>query len=283
MFGYVVPKECELKVREQAVYRSCYCGLCKRLKKEYGPVSSCFLTYDCTFLALLLDALSTEPVSVSPCRCLHACGTGKRKYRNETPALSFAAAVNCVLAHEKALDDVYDGGRLKDRLKGRFAALLLSRSAGKAARRYPGLGEAAASYTKAQRDAEKAHAGPDEAAEPTAAFLRVLPALSGLVPEKERPAAEWLFHHLGRWIYYADALEDKERDEKDGLWNVFSAPNADPSFCLYSAFHECENALAVMNLTRDEGLIENILGLGCAAKTASLLKTQGKEDCCESV
>ena len=41
MFGYIGTIESELKVREAASYSSWYCGLCKCMKRRYGPFSSC--------------------------------------------------------------------------------------------------------------------------------------------------------------------------------------------------------------------------------------------------
>ena len=39
MFGYIRPLECELKVRDQALYRAYYCGLCKTIGRRYGQVA----------------------------------------------------------------------------------------------------------------------------------------------------------------------------------------------------------------------------------------------------
>ncbi len=47
MFGYIGTIESELKVREAASYKSWYCGLCKCMKRHYGPFSPLFLQYDC--------------------------------------------------------------------------------------------------------------------------------------------------------------------------------------------------------------------------------------------
>lgn len=57
MFGYVVINEQELKVREVGLYRSYYCGFCKRLREKYGLPGQMTLSYDMTFLILLLTDL----------------------------------------------------------------------------------------------------------------------------------------------------------------------------------------------------------------------------------
>ena len=279
MFGYVMPKECELKVREQAVYRSCYCGLCKSLRKHFGPVSACFLTYDCTFLAILFSALSEESVTTAPCRCLHKCGTGKRRFRNDSPALTFAAAVNVLLSDAKLRDDIRDGGGLKARL-GHF---VLKSAVRRAKKSFPGLAEETDRYLAAQTEVESNHSCADAAADPTGSFLRSLPAHYGQLKESERPVAEWLLYHLGRWIYFADAAADMQEDVAAGRFNAFTGADApDPGFCLRASLNECEKALFLLSPRRDGGLLDNILRLGCAAKTAEILQ-KGTEPVHESV
>ena len=62
MFGYVYPLESELKVKEQTLYKAAYCGLCRSIGSRYGLSARMALNYDCTFLALFLQALSGTPV-----------------------------------------------------------------------------------------------------------------------------------------------------------------------------------------------------------------------------
>ena len=53
MFGYIRPNKPELLVKEYDLYKSAYCGLCKRMGKDYGRLSRLALSYDGTFLAML--------------------------------------------------------------------------------------------------------------------------------------------------------------------------------------------------------------------------------------
>ena len=54
MFGYIVVNKPEMKFREFDMYQSYYCGLCKSLKDRYGKRGQMTLSYDMTFVALLL-------------------------------------------------------------------------------------------------------------------------------------------------------------------------------------------------------------------------------------
>ena len=220
MFGYVGTIESELKVREAASYKSWYCGLCKCMKRHYGPLSTLFLHYDCAFLALLFSGELGEKVDARRCHCLHRCHDPHRKYRLETPALRFAAAVNVLLAYYKCLDDWRDE---KDLVKG-AAALLLKRAVKKAGRDYPELKARTEQFYTDQGTMEREDGRLDDAAEPTGKYLEALGDMLPF-PESEKLPLKWLLYNLGRWIYLIDAWDDREKDEKKGAFNPYLKAN----------------------------------------------------------
>ena len=57
MYGYIRILKPELKFREYDDYRACYCGLCEALHRQYGSLARCTISYDMTFLVLLLSGL----------------------------------------------------------------------------------------------------------------------------------------------------------------------------------------------------------------------------------
>lgn len=61
MFGYVVLNKPEIKFKDFDLYRSFYCGLCRELKEKYGISGQISLTYDMTFVVILLSALYEPP------------------------------------------------------------------------------------------------------------------------------------------------------------------------------------------------------------------------------
>ena len=63
MFGYVVMNKPEIKFKDFDMYRSFYCGLCRELKERYGLSGQITLTYDMTFVILLLSGLYEPPHS----------------------------------------------------------------------------------------------------------------------------------------------------------------------------------------------------------------------------
>ena len=57
MFGYIMPSFSTLSQEQKDRFRAAYCGLCKVLRQRYGLTGSATLSYDLTFLAILLDSL----------------------------------------------------------------------------------------------------------------------------------------------------------------------------------------------------------------------------------
>lgn len=281
MFGYIGTIESELKVREAASYKSWYCGLCQCMKRRYGRLCTLFLQYDCAFLALLFSGELGEPVDARRCHCLHRCHDPQRRYRLETPALRFAAAVNVLLAYYKCLDDWRDERDLK---KG-AAALLLKRAVKRAGRDYPQLLARTEQFYQDQAQMERNDGRLDAAADPTGKYLESLGDMLPF-PEQEKLPLKWLLYNLGRWIYLMDAWDDREKDEKKGAFNPYLRANAtreDAAFGLYASLEEAHKAFDLLTPSRDKGLMENVLTLGCPERTRRVLEQTDKEEGHESL
>ena len=131
MFGYIVVNKPEMKFREFDMYQSYYCGLCKSLKDRYGKRGQMTLSYDMTFLALLLSSLY-EPETISGHRRCVAHPVQKHFYR-QNQFTDYAADMNILLSYEKCMDDWKDEHKTRKRL---MAALLKSKNQ-KVYERYP--------------------------------------------------------------------------------------------------------------------------------------------------
>ena len=59
-----------MKIRDYETYRSYYCGLCHTLLKRYGRKGQALLSYDLTFLNILLESLYEEPLTEKKERCI---------------------------------------------------------------------------------------------------------------------------------------------------------------------------------------------------------------------
>ncbi len=218
MFGYVRPQKAELLVREFEQYRGVYCALCRQLGKSYGALARMTLSYDCTFLAMLMMGLSSHPAEFEAGRCvvnpLKKCTycTGER------PELIYAAALSVAMTFRKLQDDLSD-----ERLSGKIRACLLLpltfRAHRHAARDFPEIERLAAALAEGQREAENsAESSIDACADPTAGMLAGV-CREMAESEPQARVLEQFGYFLGRWIYLIDAADDLEKDLKEGAFN----------------------------------------------------------------
>ncbi len=79
MFGYISINKAEMKLKDYDVYHSYYCGLCKALKECYGRRGQVTLSFDMTFLVILLTGLyEPDTKQNGPLYCTsHAKACGK--------------------------------------------------------------------------------------------------------------------------------------------------------------------------------------------------------------
>jgi len=106
MLGYITVRREELKVREFDTYRSFYCGVCRDLKKSCGEFSRLTLTYDMTFLALLLTSLYDEKSRKELRACVFHPGQKLLDIRNRYT--KYAADMSLIMVYQNLLDDWKD-------------------------------------------------------------------------------------------------------------------------------------------------------------------------------
>ncbi len=131
MFGYVIADLGRLTEAQRLRYHSVYCGLCRALYADYGAAGALALTYDMTFLTLLLAALYEPEERSGAARCLRHPVRAQQWASSEFTA--YAAAMNCLLAWENCRDDWAD----EKKLSAAAAGGMLAPGAKKAAARYP--------------------------------------------------------------------------------------------------------------------------------------------------
>lgn len=218
MFGYIRPYKPEMKVRELDLYRAAYCGLCHTLGKRCSFFARLLLNYDDTFLVLLSLSVSDGCEGFGRYACPVRFFT-KRTCCRTGEDMEFAADSSVILAYHKLRDDIHDSHGLK-KIPTVLAMPFVTPIFKKAAKRRPEITSAAERFISDQNKAEFSFAGIDAAADPTARMTAklVLGAARGRANEK---ALERMGYFLGRWVYFADALDDLERDLESGNFNPF--------------------------------------------------------------
>ena len=273
MFGYVTPLSCELKVKHYDLYRAFYCGLCRTLAREYGPAARAALSYDCTFLAVICAGIDNFPAPQSRF-CVFEPLQGKRRFVPDCEALRYAAAVNVLLAAAKLDDDVRD----EHSVSARAATAMLHPAIKKARAAYP-LVPVLLEESLARLHAleEENCADPDAACSIFGAMLGDLFRLCPGASSAQRASLGELGNALGRWIYLADAWDDREKDKKSGSYNPMNLSRTtrdDAAFLLYAQLSAAQRAAEMIEFSHCRELIGNILTLGCQNKTERLLKSE---------
>lgn len=136
MFGYVTANKPELKMREFGRYKAFYCGLCRRLGKTNGAVSRLTLSYDMTFLILLLSSLYEPEEQQERHRCL--IHPGKKQWMIYNPITDYASDMNVLLSCYHFQDDWED----ERSIVGLCGAKVFAGRAKKIAGQYPRQAEA---------------------------------------------------------------------------------------------------------------------------------------------
>lgn len=259
MFGYIRPCRPELKIKDDALFKAYYCGVCKSLGKRSGPLCRGLLRYDLAFLALLQDGVRND-CSAQVLRC-PVKGTKLNMMQGDS--ISFAADAHILLSAAKLRDDRQDGRHLSALLTP-----ILSPAEKKVSALYPELAQALHTMMNAQQQLEaKQCADPDDAAEPFSQFLGQL--FSCVMPDAAQPSLRFMGYNIGKFIYWLDALDDYDRDEKQGAYNCWRAAGySRKSACdwalplLMQCISQAQLCCDLLDAQKTDVLIQNILTEG---------------------
>ena len=95
MFGFVAASVEELTPEEKQRYNSVYCGICRRIRSQSSNLSRLTLSYDTTFLALLLMSLYEPEETGGDHACvLHPI---RKKHWVDNDCIRYAADMNVIL------------------------------------------------------------------------------------------------------------------------------------------------------------------------------------------
>lgn len=225
MFGYVRIRKPELKVKDYELYHGFYCGLCSVLKKQYGFLGQITLTYDMTFLILLLSSVYDIPAKRQQERCMVHPGRKHLRLMNEVT--EYAAHMNMLLTWYHFQDDYRDeaskkawaGMKLYQGKKKKAGKMALQKEEHLAAK-LSGLSEL---EKNREQDIDKLSGCFGELMAELFDYRQ--DGLSGYLRE--------LGYHLGRFIYMMDAYDDLEEDEKNGCFNPFLGQKGQEGFDQY--------------------------------------------------
>ena len=222
MFGYIIINKAEMKFKEFDLYHAYYCGICRDLKRRYGAAGQISLSYDMTFLAMLLTGLYEPETREGTCKCLvHPFESHATRNNIFT---EYAADMNALFAYYKCQDDWQDEKKLRGLLYGR---VLEGRTEGlrKSYREKWGrLGKLMQAFNQAERD-------PGADIDTLAGlFGQVMAEIVAVRQDEWEENLRRLGFFLGKFIYLMDAYEDIEEDLKKGTPNPLKERYACPGF-----------------------------------------------------
>lgn len=279
MFGYVTIHKDELKIKDFNKYQSYYCGVCQDLKEYHNMASQMTLTYDMTFLAILLSGLYEEPERQEFCRCLihpvkkHLCR------RNEFTA--YASDMNLLLCYYNLLDDWQD-----ERKVGPFAlAGMIHPAFVRVAPKYPRQAQAVKRYIKRLNQCEAGKIGDlDLASGYTGELFGEILAYRA---DSWQDILRKMGYYLGKFIYLMDAYDDMKKDQKSGNYNPWLQQgegtdlHQSASSVLTMLAAECSREFEKLPIVEHVDILRNILYSGIWVKFHALEKksaTKSKEN-----
>ena len=260
MLGVMTVRQPELRFREFDRYRGVYCGLCRAIGKRCGAVCRMALSFEMTFMAMLLTSLYEPDTAQDMRRCpLHPI---KKRLMLSNEAIDYCADMSALTAYY----DLRDGWEDERKVSHLAASGLLKSAAQRAGEKWPAQRDAIISYVEKLHAVEAANEqNLDTAANLTGEMFAELLLMKKDVYERD---LRELGFYLGRFIYLCDCYEDVERDVKKNNYNPLTARSGEEGFAasceemLSLIMAQAARAFERLPLIEDAEIMRNILYSG---------------------
>lgn len=266
MFGYINVNKSELSEENQKIYQAYYCGLCQRLHSNCGMKGQMLLSYDMTFVVVLLTGL----YELENQEKLFTCGMHptKKQTAYENAISDYCSAVNVMLAYHNLIDDWKD----EKNYPKKTLAGMIRKDYERFAAEYPRQVKAIEEY---MRELAKYEAAGENNIDLVAGLTGEM--LGELMAWKED---EWyqelktLGFYMGKFIYLMDAYEDIDKDEKKNHYNPLRNLRKEnekdfETLCklmMTSMMAECAKSFERLPILQHADILRNILYSGVWTK-----------------
>lgn len=257
MFGYVRPYLEALTEQERARYNAVYCGLCRTLGRRHGVMGKLSLTFDMTFLTLLLQSLYEPEEHTEHNRC--AAHPAKPHDETMSAVSEYCADMTVALMYHKFLDDWQD----EHKLLKKGAANIIEKDYQQVRGAWPeqcaAIEQCLDELAAIEREPEPR---PDAAAD---SFGRLMGALMLWKHDFWSGALTVFGRSLGRFVYMMDAAVDYDGDRKKHRYNPISALDIGPESArplLEQTLGDAAQVLEELPLVQDIDILRNTLYSG---------------------
>lgn len=278
MFGYIRTDRPYLYIKDETLYKAMYCGVCKGISAVCGQSARMGLSYDVTFLSVILHNIAGVDVKIEPSHCL-THRIRKRPMANVDEITKMLGAVNTCLAYYKYTDDIMDGDR------GRGKRLWFKRGNKRVKKSYPEIERIIRENLARQEKVEETLTDSvDRAADATATMLAEL--CDYILGDKKTADTYKLFYAVGKWVYLIDALDDYDKDVKKKAYNPFVLAYGEKSkaeliekrkeeieYIFHTLFFDIRESLSKIEFHFNRDLLDNILLRGLPSQTKKVMES----------
>lgn len=276
LFGYIILNKPELKFKEFDMYRSYYCGLCKELKKNSGNLSRLLLSYDMTFIYILLTALYEPKTSIAKERC--GLNPAKKQLTRRNEIGEYIADMSTLMIYYKCRDDWKDERKIKAK-----ALLELIRGKNKELKRkYPKKVRNISYWMKRIDEGERKNS--QNIDEMAGYFGNIMAELFVYREDEWEKSLRKMGFFLGKFIYLMDAYDDFLDDLEKGNYNPFYEMSREDNFdervgkILLMMMAECTRVFEQLPIIENIELLRNILYAGVWIKYEEVKNRARKEE-----
>lgn len=275
MFGYVTVHKPELKIKDFGRYHAYYCGLCHTLKEKHGFLGQMTLTYDMTFLVILLTSLYESDTNQAKRHCIVHPVRKHEMLENEIT--QYAADMNIALAYHNFLDDWED----EKKVSGFAGAKVMKSKYKKIEAHYERQCSAIERALLKLAEYEKKNEKSLDLV--SGCFGELMAELIVYKQDNWEPYLRRFGFFLGKFIYLMDAYADLEKDVKNNSYNplIWQKDREDfEEFChemLTMMISEAANEFEKLPCILDVDILRNILYGGVWTKYTLIREKKGKE------
>lgn len=276
MFGYVTAYKPELKMKDFYKYKAYYCGLCKVLREKYGFPGQMTLTYDMTFLVILLTSLYESETIREEHRCVvHPVKKQKMLYNEIT---EYAADMNIVLTYFHFVDDWQDE---KSKI-GLVGLRAFHKTYLEIQKKYPKKCRVIRKCLSCLKECENKN---EQNIDLTARYFGELMAeLFAYKSDVWEKTLRRMGFYLGKFIYILDAYDDIEKDLENNSYNALLSFYKKEGFdekcreMMTYVLAECTSQFERLPCIEDVDILRNILYVGVWEKFDKKQMVKNKEE-----